>query len=146
MINVAVSTLVFGGGKTEAPLPPVRLRLVSQRQTAGEIISNSVREQMQELLRQHREDFDDIRKQLDKQYLQQSEVDRQARQGKVALAKKPASAPDLDKEVRHALQAFRNKTFKMFVDGAEVSRLDELCTLSDGTKVSFVRLIPLIGG
>jgi len=52
----------------------------------------------------------------------------------------------VDKEVRRALQAFRNKTFKMFVDGAEVSRLDELCTLSDGTKLSSVRLIPLVGG
>jgi hypothetical protein len=146
MINVAVSTLVFGGGRTEAPLPPVRLPLVSQRQTAREIIINSVREQMQELRRRHHEDFQDIRKQLDKQYLEQSDVDRQARQGKVALAKNPADAPDVDKEVRRALQAFRSNSFKMFVDGAEVSRLDDLCTLSDGTKVSFVRLIPLVGG
>jgi hypothetical protein len=67
---------------------------------------------MQELLRRHRENFENIRKQLDKQYLEQSEVDRQAQQGKVALAKKPASAPDVDKEVRRALQAFRNNTFK----------------------------------
>lgn len=49
MINVAVSSLVFGDGNPGEPLPTVNLRLVSQRLTVKEIIANVVQEPYAEI-------------------------------------------------------------------------------------------------
>ncbi len=146
MINVSVSTLVFGSGETQVPLPKVKLRLVSQRLSARKIIADAVREQMKELTREFKKDFQHVRRQLNKQYLNQADLDRQERQGKVALEKKIAAEPNVEREIERAIQAFKNRTYKMFVDGTEVIKLDEDCTLIEGSSVSFVRLIPLVGG
>jgi len=146
MLTVSVATLVFGSGKTERPLPKVHLSLVSQRLSGRDIIANAVREQMKVLLDVHRNDFAHIQKQLNQQYLDQVEIKRQAQEGKIALGKENIKEPDLDKEIERALRAFKNRTYKMFVDGLEVIDPDEICTLTEGTKINFIRLIPLVGG
>ncbi|MEZ5583120.1 MAG: hypothetical protein R3F37_10475 [Candidatus Competibacteraceae bacterium] len=146
MLNVSVSTVVFGGGVIESPLPKVNLRLVSQRLSAREIIAQAVKEQVKALLLEHEKDYQRIQRQLQRQYLEQADVDRQAQRGKVALERVMDKVPQEEKEIERALKAFRNGSYKMFVDGSEVVELDEMCTLKEGAAVRFVRLIPLVGG
>ncbi|MEE4376798.1 MAG: hypothetical protein V2J55_04695 [Candidatus Competibacteraceae bacterium] len=146
MLNVSVSTVVFGGGAIESPLPKVQLRLVSQRLSAREIIAQAVKEQVKALLLEHEKDFQQIQRQLQRQYLEQADVNRQAQQGKVALEREKNTAPQEEREIERALRAFRHGSYKMFVDGEEVVDLDEMCTLKEGAAVRFVRLIPLVGG
>ncbi len=72
-------------GPPRSPLPTVSLKLVSQRLTVKEVIANAVQEQVEALLREHASDFEQVRRQLDQQYLEQADIDKPVRDGKVAL-------------------------------------------------------------
>ena len=49
-------------------------------------------------------------------------------------------------EVEKALRAFAAGTYVILVDGRRVERLDEVVPFAPGTKVTFLRLMPLVGG
>ena len=49
-------------------------------------------------------------------------------------------------EVERTLDAFARHRFFVLVDGARVSDLEEVITLTPETKLQFVRLMPLVGG
>lgn len=53
---------------------------------------------------------------------------------------------DWEKQAAIALEAFEHNGFFVFVDDRQVDDLDEELTLADADVVSFVRLVPLIGG
>ncbi len=53
---------------------------------------------------------------------------------------------DAEKQVYIALKAFQQNGFFMLVDERQVERLHDPIRIGDDTKVSFVRLTPLIGG
>jgi hypothetical protein len=53
---------------------------------------------------------------------------------------------DWKEQFAHALEAFERNGFFILVDGRHVEDLDEEVTLRAGSEVSFVRLVPLIGG
>jgi hypothetical protein len=53
---------------------------------------------------------------------------------------------DWEKQAAIALEAFEHNGFFVFVDDRQVDDLDEELTLADTDVVSFVRLVPLVGG
>ena len=53
---------------------------------------------------------------------------------------------DWEEQAATALDAFERNGFFVFVGDRQVDDLDELLTLADADVVSFVRLIPLVGG
>ena len=53
---------------------------------------------------------------------------------------------DWEKQAATALEAFEDNGFFVFVDDRQVDDLDEELTLADTDVVSFVRLVPLVGG
>lgn len=53
---------------------------------------------------------------------------------------------DADVAVRTALEAHQDGLFQTIVDDVPLDDLDELVSLRDGTRVMFVRLVPLSGG
>ncbi len=145
MLTINVSTLVFGKEGNQNPLPEVTLKLVSQQLSAKEIIVEAVKEQLSSLLKEQR-DYQAIRNRFDSQYLNEHDIKQQAESGKIALDNEEKGEISLDREIERVLTAFNNKRFKMFVDGDEIQELEELCVITEGTKVNFVRLIPLAGG
>jgi len=145
MLNVEVSTLVFGTGAGATSLPPVSLRLVSERVSAREIITRTVAEQIQALEELHKEDFASIYAALSQQYLSPDDLTNQAATGKVVLHRE-AARPRVELEVGRALRSFASKNFKIFLDGRELHKLDDEVTLIDGSSLTFVRLVPLVGG
>lgn len=54
----------------------------------------------------------------------------------------------IDWEVQYlrALQAFANNGFFILVDDRQVEDLDEVVEIQYNTRVSFVKLVPLVGG
>ena len=146
MHNATVSTCVFGTGVTEHPLPDIHLKLASERISAQALIRRTVEAQINQML-QDQQSTSVIKLHLNAQYLVQSEIDRQKREGKIALEKAPQEEQiSIEAEAAKALQAFQKKGFKMFVDGNEVGDLEEDISLTDKTTISFIRLIPLVGG
>ena len=77
--------------------------------------------------------FDDI---------EQGKVD-----GKIGFSDK-SSYPIVDsqKEVEKAEKAFQRDHYYVFVDDVQVNDLDDEIVLKSNTKVSFLRLTPLVGG
>lgn len=53
---------------------------------------------------------------------------------------------DGERQAATALEAFEHNGFFVFVGGRQVDDLDEELTLADTDVVSFVRLVPLVGG
>ena len=61
----------------------------------------------------------------------------------------PSSIPhalDAESEVRRAWQALAERRYMLVVDGVAVDDLDTLLTITERSRVSFVRLLPLVGG
>ena len=55
-------------------------------------------------------------------------------------------ALDAESEVRRAWQALAERRYMLVVDGVAVDDLDTLLTITERSRVSFVRLLPLVGG
>jgi hypothetical protein len=53
---------------------------------------------------------------------------------------------DVDQQVTRALEAFGKNGFFLIVDDAQVDDLEQSVEISPLTKVSFVRLVQLVGG
>lgn len=53
---------------------------------------------------------------------------------------------DWEKQAAAALEAFERNGFFVFVADRQIDDLDEELTLADADVVSFVRLVPLVGG
>jgi hypothetical protein len=53
---------------------------------------------------------------------------------------------DCEAECQRALVAFGANSIFLLIDGNQVSDLDEVITIKPSTSVSFLRLVPLVGG
>jgi hypothetical protein len=53
---------------------------------------------------------------------------------------------DWEEQYKRAIEAFERNGFFILVDDRQASALDEKITLSPSTEVSFVKLMPLVGG
>jgi hypothetical protein len=53
---------------------------------------------------------------------------------------------DWEQQCRLALDAFSRNGFFILVDNQQVETLDETITLTPVTQVSFIKLVPLVGG
>ncbi|MFD6683110.1 hypothetical protein [Micromonospora parva] len=58
------------------------------------------------------------------------------------------SGADVDAEARTqvALDAFRRNGFVVLVDDRQVTALDETVRLHAGSRITFLKLVPLVGG
>ncbi|MES1022923.1 hypothetical protein ABN584_08485 [Gloeocapsa sp. BRSZ] len=146
MPAIAVRTQVFGGLPEAPQLPEVLL--YSQHFTVAELIQRSVEAQISELQMQHQMDAQQVHRALERQYLTTSEITDQARQGAVRFPSKPHNTLQIDTkiEVQKALQAFIDGAYIILVNGQQVENLEAEITLSQETKVTFLRLMPLVGG
>lgn len=53
---------------------------------------------------------------------------------------------DWERQADAAIEAFGHNAFFVIVGGRQVTELDDLVPLREATEVTFVRLIPLVGG
>jgi hypothetical protein len=53
---------------------------------------------------------------------------------------------DVEKQVYVALDAFQKNGFFVLIDNQQVDELNQMVTLRSNSKISFVKLTPLVGG
>src|SRR4051794_10055140 len=53
---------------------------------------------------------------------------------------------DWEEQYRLALEAFARNGFFILVDDRQIESLDQTVTITPATQVSFVKLVPLVGG
>ncbi len=59
---------------------------------------------------------------------------------------KPKQIIDVEKQVYIALDAFQKNGFFILVDDQQLEELDQIVKLHNQSKISFVKLTPLVGG
>lgn len=149
VLTIEVTSRVVGGSPEAPTLAPVTLTLLDERLTVAELIRRSVEEQVRELRARRRLAATQARAALDRQYLTHEEMVAQATRGKVSLPshrapRVPQIEPEL--EVEKALAAFQAGSYVVLVDGRQVESLAETVSFAPGTRVVFLRLMPLVGG
>ncbi|MDO6527952.1 hypothetical protein Q4519_19945 [Motilimonas sp. 1_MG-2023] len=148
MLHVNISVLVFGHEPNYIPIPDVSLQLTQTGISASELIRLTVVKQISAMTAAKNQP-ESIAQSVQHQYLHPDDVEQMQAEGKIALAKPlTTSTPviNVEQEAAKAITAFRNKRFKIFIDGEEVQDVDQLCQLHNDSNIKFLRLIPLVGG
>jgi hypothetical protein len=125
---------VYDGVNLRAREPVIRLRLVSERVTARELIERRVRQEVEEFKASKDEVFRGL---------------VQPTAAEVALNgfKVPRQVQvDADAQVASALRAFESNGFLLLIDDRQVESLDDVITLHESSGIAFIKLVPLVGG
>src|SRR5689334_20586346 len=116
-------------------LAELALELASERTSVRELITSRVRHEVEQL---NRSPADGVFHSL-----------VQPRGAEPALngyKLKTRRRIDADEQVALALEAFSTNGFFIVIDDRQVEELDLMVQVSPETKVSFVKLVPLVGG
>jgi hypothetical protein len=114
---------------------PLQLQLAQPVMRVSDLIAQAVTTQM--MLRR-------LTRGPARAYLDDEALRQQLASGRVALDK--SAEPDLAREIERARQGFAEGRYRMILDGAWLSDLDEEVELSEHGKLVFLRLTPLVGG
>ncbi|EFQ62998.1 hypothetical protein [Pseudomonas lactucae] len=146
-MEFVVHSYCLKGARQEPLLPPVTLTPQSLTLTVAELIRLTVAEQIAALSVQHWLEHLSLREVLDRQYLSERDIRRQAREGAVTMPQASAAAElDVDVEVARALKGFQARAFRVLHNGVLLQTLDDPIDLSPPSTLAFIRLVPLIGG
>lgn len=148
-MQVAIHSKIVGAKQSDDLPSNISLEFLTEKIRVRELISNTVEEQIRDMLINRRLDAQQAEKILNRQYLLESEVSSQAKLGAVRVpSSKNSQSPNLilEREIDKALRSFERQGFMIVVDGEQVHDLDEYVTLKATSKVTFMRLTPLVGG
>ena len=116
-------------------LQEVTLTLASTRVSAREIIERRVRMEVQTFNEQQDQ-------QVFQGLVQPTDTERELNGYRL---KKPRKI-DVDEQIKRAIEAFESNRFFMLVGDRQVESLDDLIGIGRDTRVSFLKLVPLVGG
>ncbi len=128
--TVTVYDESMSGEKTNA----LTLEFLTARVSARELIRRRVYEEVQEYNLSTPEYFRGL--------VQPTDAERVLNGVRLRLRRRL----DWEKQFALAVQAFESNGFFMLVDDRQVNSLDDEINLKIGTQVSFVKLVPLVGG
>lgn len=148
MVKVEVRSRIVGAQSDHIP-PNIVLELLNETVKVGDLIAGTVEEQIRDLLVTRKMDIDRAQRILERQYLTDEDIREQAAHGFVHTPTQQESHPldvNIPREVAKAQQAFEKKTYLIVVDGYQPDTLDEELQLTSTSKVTFLRMTPLVGG
>ena len=115
-------------------IPALNLAFLADRITVRELIHKRVYEEVQAYNLQEPEAF---------RGLVQPEGAERVLNGYLLRERRKI---DAEQQYKKALQAFERNGFLVLVDDRQAESLDEEIEIRVGTQVSFLRLVPLVGG
>ncbi len=144
-LELRVASKVVGSRHTS--IPEQLLWLSDERKRGGEpltlrdLITMIVLEEV-EAFRQRQEERRLLR------VLTEREIAEGIERGKIDPGGHEEQRQDVDphEAVRVALQAFEDHLYFVFIDGVQQQHLDQPVQVQSGSRVLFVRLVPLAGG
>lgn len=145
-LQVEIRNRIVGGDPAQPQLPAVALTLLHQRITVRQLIAQAVEEQIAEMVLHQQADIARAERALARQYLTPEEIDAQAQTGQIMMPKLPDDSISVANQVQKALRAFQKGAFIIIVDGYQPADLDEELELTATSKITFLRLTPLVGG
>ncbi len=151
MIEIGVRSKIVGENAVEAATP-VAVHLLDETLTAAELIAEVVAEQIRDFMLVRKLEAAEAERLLNRQYLTEEDVDREAAAGAITVSanrlRRKLVIPnmDVDREIEKAFTAFRRGVVLLLVDGQQIDELDTVLHLHATSKVTFLRLTPLVGG
>ena len=118
------------GGRFEAPM----LELEKDHLTVHELIALRVRAEVRRYNNERRGPYYGLVQPSDLETMLNGPAERRFR------------PIDADRQVEVALKAFREGRFLVLLPDRQVETLEETVILNDGDEVSFLRMVPLVGG
>ncbi len=110
------------------------LRLVSNRSTLREILAQRIRQEVDKHNGSDRKLFSGL--------VQPSDTEEKLNGFKL---RKPREV-SYEKQLELAIEAFGNNGFFVLLDDRQIEDLDTPVTLREDSRLSFVKLVPLVGG
>lgn len=110
------------------------LELVSSRINARELIRSRVRQEVEEYNARQPEIYHGL--------VQPTETEKTLNGYRLRRRRKL----DWREESEKAIEAFRRNGFLILVNDRQIESLDEEFVIDAGTKVTFIKLVPLVGG
>lgn len=110
------------------------LELLTERVTVRELIRSRVYQEVQDYNRREPEYF--------KGLVQPTDAEQTLNGYRIRKARQIDWRAQFDK----AVEAFERNQFFLLVDDKQVEELDDEVTVTPETRVSFVKLVPLVGG
>jgi hypothetical protein len=147
--TIDVESVVVGETRPGPSLGQVSIELATGSIAIRDLIAMVVEEQVHDLLARRRLEALDAQLALDRQYLSAREVADQAARGRVSMPSPAAAgrgAVNVAAQVAKALDGFERKVLRVVIDGRPAETLEERVALRPETKVTFLRLVPLVGG
>ena len=134
-VSMSAATLsifdeVVGTGRQER----FTLQLASERVTARELIERRVREEVTAYNRNRAEHYFGL--------VQPSDSERLLNGYRMGAQR----VIDADEQCARAIEAFARNGFLLLVDDRQISALDEPIVLRGRAEVTFLKLVPLVGG
>jgi len=148
-VEVNVVSRVFGNDDISNELPKISFKNFTDTISIRDLIARSVELQIDILIDQHERSKTEIQALLDKQFLEDKDIQEQANSGKIALErpKLPTEqAIDVSVEIDRAIQSFVLGRFKIFANGTEHTDLEQEIYLGNVIEVKLIRIMPLVGG
>ena len=131
-LTVEVTTRVFGPGNGRVTAPTL-VMLEQRTLSVRQLIAEHVRAELAQIERRRMSS-------LALHYMLADDVRTQP--GLVSMPELPKA----DAEIKRAWQGLAERRYLLVVDGVAIDDLDATLTLTERSAVSFLRLLPLIGG
>jgi len=112
----------------------ITLRLSSTRLTARDLIRERVRQEVEDFNQQHSDLYNGL--------VQPTDTERTLNGFKFRERRKL----DWQEQFAKAIEGFERNAFILLVDDSQVDDLDHVIPISSQTQVTFVKLVPLVGG
>lgn len=123
---------------TGQSLYEVALEFLTERITVQDLVRERVRQEVQHFNRKGAQEF---------QGLVQPEGAEMVLNGRTTAFRMQKHRPlDAEEQVTRALEGFSNNSYFILIDDKQAETLEQEFTISPATRVSFVKLTPLVGG
>lgn len=145
---IEVESRVVGPGGGEG-LDSVFFEHPADRVTVRTIILRAVEEQLRDLTVRRKLHRQEALRQIALQYETEAEIlERREAEGHARSPVRPPPGPaiDLGRAQQRALRTFEVGRCLVFVGDRQMVRLDQKVEVAAGTRVRFIRLLPLRGG
>lgn len=148
-LTVEVESRFIGNTSRNVDLDSVWLEILEERITVAELIRCTVEEQICTMMEKRKLEALETERLLAQRYLAPSEIEAKAQQGVVRYphinpSRKTTIDPGL--QVQRAQESFRAGNYLILIDGQQAESLEEEWVLTSTAKITFLRLMPLVGG
>jgi hypothetical protein len=131
---MAIPVLVHDETSTGQRTHTVTLTLASERVTAREVLRRRIQQEVEEYNRTQPEYFRGL--------VQPTDAERALNGYRL----KERRVLDWSEQLEAAVKAFAHNGFLMLAGDRQIDDLDEDIIVAPGVEISFVRLVPLVGG